>query len=976
MDQAEEVRLVFSRHLVQPLRIEAFARPGVGIHVDVAGVERGHVLEEMRTLAGIHPEVFQAALHDGPRLGDVAPLHRYAQRRDARAPATVAHEHIVATVGAHPVVELLEFRRHLARLHHVEGGFAQVHEVTHPGDPSRTDGAAGRYQGALRVDAAPVHLRTEAVGGDGPYLQDVEDGRRIRTGVQVGREFDLHPALDLLFHDVQQLVQDVRQREGVVFEDVRESHEFRALRGRRVHHAHILVVVGGNHFGESPEAFAFRGRDTVQVDRIVDGGLEFVRLQVECEHRLLRLAHHQLRRRGLQDVARVFRREAEHLVAVHDGLAEAESHFRDTVFRLLVADRVEIDRTGHAREGREEIALVLAAADLLQDDGHLLLGEHVGRGCDIASGRGEVHGGIDTLDRLGEQAELLVLVLRMRNHIGRIHTRKRLVVRIFQLGRRTHRERLAHVADEDTQRIRKLLRERRSHEFREDFGVREIGVDDIFQAVLPDERVEVFGGDDQRAGYQHAHVLPLVVQVVFLEYVVQKGEAARLAAQGALADAGEPDGVVVRSGIETCDYAEPLADAVVADHPEIHLTHVRHILVGMDADRAEKVPDGKNTAAIEPAGDVVLVGQLPQGAVGHPGDHLLELIEVAGTRGDTTGLGIGHDEIAETELPADVFRHLLREGLGALVYKAHPQLLGHRPHAFLRGLHQERHRRVLMPHQTAEVDAGVDLLLLGLVAAVDDETDVGDNADDVGLVFLVVVVGFVVAGRHQDFGAGALAEVLLFLVERVPHRLAVLLEHQLVQQRQIGRIVTHGILHQQDDAGPHLQAVVLGVEAVLQQLDDGNEHIGAVVPAEHVIDPGVVAFGDVAVDLPGERGEQDDRGVRRQLLGLQGEAEHIQLPDVVHRDDEIEVRVRAQNLQGVHRGLRTYDGRRVAQVELGIVLGDLRFDVSVLFEGETVIVVTNQEDSANPPGHQLGIIRVVAHTRFKPVPGPPSRWPP
>ena len=42
------------------------------------------------------------ALHDGAGLGDVAPLHGHAQRGDAGAPAPVAHEDVVALLGAHP----------------------------------------------------------------------------------------------------------------------------------------------------------------------------------------------------------------------------------------------------------------------------------------------------------------------------------------------------------------------------------------------------------------------------------------------------------------------------------------------------------------------------------------------------------------------------------------------------------------------------------------------------------------------------------------------------------------------------------------------------------------------------------------------------------------------------------------------------------------------------------------------------------
>ena len=350
--------------------------------------------------------------------------------------------------------------------------------------------------------------------------------------------------------------------------------------------------------------------------------------------------------------------------------------------------------------------------------------------------------------------------------------------------------------------------------------------------------------------------------------MVQERQAAGLAAQRAFAQAGEPDGVVVGLGVEAGDDAEALADAVVADHPEVHLADVGDVVIGVDADGAEQVADGEDTAAVEPAGDVVLLGENAEGPVGHRGHDLLEFVEVLGTGGLQAGVGVGHDEVAEAEFAADVFGDVVGEGLGAFAGEADAELFGHGAHAGLRGLHQEGHRGVLAADEPAEVDARVDLLHLGLVAFVDDEADVGDDADDVVLVLLVVVVGLVVAGGHQDLGAGALAKELLFFVEGVAHGGAVLLEDEFVEERKVGGIVAHGVFDQQDDAGAHLQAVVLGVELVFEELDDGDEDVRGVVPAEDIVDAGVVALDDVAVDFLREGGEQDDRGVRQELLGL------------------------------------------------------------------------------------------------------------
>ena len=240
------------------------------------------------------------------------------------------------------------------------------------------------------------------------------------------------------------------------------------------------------------------------------------------------------------------------------------------------------------------------------------------------------------------------------------------------------------------------------------------------------------------------------------------------------------------------------------------------------------------------------------------------------------------------------------ESLGCLADKAHTEPFGNAAHALLGGLHQERHSRVVVLYQAAEADSGVYLLVLRPVALVDDKAHIGDDSYDVGLVAPVEGDGIVVVGRHKDFRSGTLAHNLLLFVQGVAYRLAVLLEDKFVEQRQIGGVVAHRILHQEYGPHPHLQYVLIGVELVLQELDDGDDDVRAVVPAEHIIDAGAVAALDVTVDFPRERAQQNYRSPRPEGLGLTRETEDIQFPDIVHRDDQVELPVfPLEHLEGV-----------------------------------------------------------------------------
>ena len=90
---------------------------------------------------------------------------------------------------------------------------------------------------------------------------------------------------------------------------------------------------------------------------------------------------------------------------------------------------------------------------------------------------------------------------------------------------------------------------------------------------------------------------------------------------------------------------------------------------------------------------------------------------------------------------------------------------------------------------------------------------------------------------------------MLLLVQRIFDGLAVLLEHQHIEQGQVGGIVPYRVFDKKDGTHSHIKDVVLGIEAVLQQLDYGNQQVGGIVPPEDIVDIGFVAVLDVTVYL-------------------------------------------------------------------------------------------------------------------------------
>ena len=262
---------------------------------------------------------------------------------------------------------------------------------------------------------------------------------------------------------------------------------------------------------------------------------------------------------------RLGRRETQHLLPIHNGLSEAVCNLHNPILRLLGSHWIEIHRAGHSGNGREPIALLIASAYLLDYDSHLLLRNHTGGSGYVTSRRSEIHTRIHTLDSLGQQPQLLVLIFGMRNHISRIHSGKRLIIRIFQLGGRSYGKRFRAVAYENAQGIYQFFRQGGSHELGQNLIVSQFRIDDILQTVFLDETGEILGGNDQSLWHKHPYPLPLIIQIVFLEHIVQESQAAGLASQGTVAQTGKPDCIVVGLRRELRNHTQALPYAVVVD---------------------------------------------------------------------------------------------------------------------------------------------------------------------------------------------------------------------------------------------------------------------------------------------------------------------------------------------------------------------------------------------------------------------------
>ena len=121
------------------------------------------------------------------------------------------------------------------------------------------------------------------------------------------------------------------------------------------------------------------------------------------------------------------------------------------------------------------------------------------------------------------------------------------------------------------------------------------------EAILEYKAVEPVCGDDNGARNSNPHVLPLVVELVFEQDVVQEREPAGFAAERALAEPCETYGVVVTVVVKAGYDSDALTDAEVADEFQVQIPDSGDVPVVLDADWAEFAGKSEQSSRVEPA---------------------------------------------------------------------------------------------------------------------------------------------------------------------------------------------------------------------------------------------------------------------------------------------------------------------------------------------------------------------------------------
>ena len=207
----------------------------------------------------------------------------------------------------------------------------------------------------------------------------------------------------------------------------------------------VFRIVGRAYIFQCSVTIGFPYRHLDKVEAIVNTELVRIgRVEVEGKEGCLCITQSRLHLAHLQHLVGMIWIDAQALAAIDDVFAKTHRQRHSAFFRLLIADRIVVDASCHTRDHRIESVAVSLSHNLLQDDSHLLLVDHIACGCHVVFRTLVIDTRIDRLDCIGKQLNTFVLVVDVRDHVSRIDTGKRLVMRVFEQRRTAHCKRTVH----------------------------------------------------------------------------------------------------------------------------------------------------------------------------------------------------------------------------------------------------------------------------------------------------------------------------------------------------------------------------------------------------------------------------------------------------------------------------------------------------------------------------------------------------
>src|ERR1017187_5692614 len=211
----------------QPLPIyKAFAR--VGIHREVANLERRQVLKEVAALRRGHPKIAEAGLDNHPRSGNLVPGNGNAEPRFVRSPAPDADQRIRLALRTQLGVEVGDTLGHFKTL-----GALEAVEIDHNDVVQILNAPVSQNHCALANELRGIHVAHLQLFAFARHYQRTHLQKtklRILAAAfrQLDSELDFYGTPHGILADGHELFEDLRQRKQSVLQNRRKADDARA----------------------------------------------------------------------------------------------------------------------------------------------------------------------------------------------------------------------------------------------------------------------------------------------------------------------------------------------------------------------------------------------------------------------------------------------------------------------------------------------------------------------------------------------------------------------------------------------------------------------------------------------------------------------------------------------------------------------------------------------------------------------------
>ena len=171
--------------------------------------------------------------------------------------------------------------------------------------------------------------------------------------------------------------------------------------------------------------------------------------------------------------------------------------------------------------------------------------------------------------------------------------------------------------------------------------------------------VEIFSSNDHRSRYEYTYIRPFVVQVIFLQHMVEESESSTLTSHRTATTTREPYRVVVRVRSISSYYTKCLIDTIVVNKTYIHLPHVLDICIVFYLQCTDRSAHREQAACKQPFGEIVIIAQSPESSRTDGRYDAFKSFKITRTRYLFSCTWVTRNEIAKTELPLNILAYLL-----------------------------------------------------------------------------------------------------------------------------------------------------------------------------------------------------------------------------------------------------------------------------------------------------------------------------